>query len=235
MTGVAALAERCVRLARDRRALVGVAGAPGAGKSTVAAALVAALGERDVPAVVVPMDGFHLADAALVRLGRRERKGAPDTFDVAGYLALLGRLRDEGATVWAPEFRREIEDAVAGAIEVPPAVRVVVTEGNYLLGSLTPDRTVVTSAADPWVGVRGLLDEVWYLDLPDDVRRARLVARHVAHGRTPADAEAWVARSDEANARVVAALRDRADLVVDGSGLERHLPAPSRPEEGART
>lgn len=193
------------RLAADRpgRRLLGLAGPPGAGKSTLAAAVVAALGDR---AVLVPMDGFHLAQAELVRLGRADRKGAPDTFDVDGFLALLGRLRDQrpgDPAVYAPRFDRDLEEALAGAVPVAADVPLVVVEGNYLLHD-----------EGSWARVRGLLDEVWYLDLADDVRVGRLVARHVAHGRSPDAAREWVLRSDEANARLVARGRGRADLVV---------------------
>jgi pantothenate kinase len=184
------------------RRLLGLVGAPGAGKSTVAAALMDALGDD---ARLVPVDGFHLADSALVALGRRNRKGAPDTFDGEGFVALLRRLRaaDERC-VWAPEFRREIEDAIAGALPVPREVPLVVTEGLYLL---LPD--------EPWTHARGLLDEVWYVRPPDDLRVARLVARHVAYGKTPDEAREWVMRSDEANAQLVAAAAHRADVVVE--------------------
>lgn len=186
------------------RRILGIAGPPGAGKSTLAAAVVAELG---IDAVLVPMDGFHLAQAELVRLGRAERKGAPDTFDAAGYAALLRRLRaGEAEAVYAPTFDRHLEEPIAGAIEVPPDVPLVLTEGNYLLLD-----------TGPWAGVRALMDEVWYLDLDNEARVSRLIARHVAHGRSAQAARAWVLRSDEANARLVAATRDRADVVITGS------------------
>ncbi|MCW2681788.1 MAG: nucleoside triphosphate hydrolase [Frankiales bacterium] len=183
-----------------RRALLGLAGAPGAGKSTLAAALVEALGGQ---AVLVPMDGFHLADPELDRLGRRDRKGAPDTFDAAGYVHLLRRLRARSDdVVYAPVFVRSQEQAVAGALAVPREVPLVVTEGNYLLadGGFSP--------------VRELLDQTWFVDVDPVLRRQRLVARHVRHGRTPEQAEQWVASSDDLNAQLVDATRDRADLVV---------------------
>ncbi|ROS76822.1 nucleoside/nucleotide kinase family protein [Cellulomonas sp. PhB143] len=206
-----ALAGRAAALlaaGRGRRVLVGVVGAPGAGKSTLASAVADELVEGAPArparrAVVVPMDGFHLADAELVRLGRRDRKGAPDTFDAEGFVALLRRLREDApGPVYAPEFRREVEDPVAGAVRVDREVRVVVVEGNYLL------------LGERWAPVRDLLDETWFVDLPDDVRRARLVARHTAHGKAPGDAKAWVLGPDETNARLVAATRERADVVV---------------------
>lgn len=197
------LTARAHRLARTgRRLVLGIAGPPGAGKSTLAARITDALGPL---AVLVPMDGFHLAQAELARLGRAGRKGAPDTFDAAGYVALLHRLRapEPGTVVYAPAFDRSLEEPVAGAVPVPPDVPLVITEGNYLL-----------YGEGPWAPVRGLLDEAWYLDPGDAVRVPRLVARHVRYGKDRAEAERWVARSDEANARLVAAGRDRADLVV---------------------
>ena len=182
------------------RRILGIAGKPGGGKSTVARSVVAELADR---ARLVPMDGFHLAQPELVRLGRRERMGAPDTFDAAGYAALLTRLRGPDAVVYAPEFRREIEEPIAGAIAVPCQVPLVVTEGNYLLFD-----------EGPWSAVRTLLDEVWFIETDEALRRQRLVQRHVEHGRTPQAASEWVARSDEANAARVARTRVRADAVL---------------------
>ena len=188
-------------LGRPGRALIGIAGPPGAGKSTLAERLVTAVGPA---AAWVPMDGFHLADAALDRLGLRARKGAPETFDGWGYLALLRRLAVEtGHPVWAPDFERTLEQPVAGRIPVDPEVRLVVTEGNYLL----LDRP-------PWPQVRAALSEVWYVEADAGVRLERLLARHVEFGKSPAEARAWVAAVDEPNARLVERGRDAADLVV---------------------
>ncbi len=187
---------------RPERRLLGVAGPPGAGKSTLSAQILAAFPGS---CVVVPMDGFHLAQTELERLGRQDRKGAPDTFDAAGYVALLRRLRAAvpGETVYAPEYRRDLRNGVAGAIAVPPEVPLVLTEGNYLL------------LDDHGFGpVRGLLDACWYAELPEEVRAERLVARHRLFGK-PADAAyAWTHGPDQRNADLVAATRDRADVVV---------------------
>ncbi|MFG2988159.1 nucleoside/nucleotide kinase family protein [Streptomyces sp. NPDC048257] len=189
--------------ASGTRRILGIAGPPGAGKSTLAARLADALGPER--AVVVPMDGFHLARAELDRLGRADRKGAPDTFDAAGYVALLRRLRAErGPTVYAPAFDRSLEEPIAGSIPVAPDVPLVITEGNYLLHD-----------AGEWASVRPLLDEAWYLAPAEGLRLDRLIDRHVRHGKDPAYARAWVARSDEPNARLVALGRHRADLVLD--------------------
>jgi pantothenate kinase len=178
------------------RRILGIAGPPGGGKSTAARQVVAELGER---ARLVPMDGFHLAQSELVRLGRRDRMGAPDTFDVAGYAALLTRLRSDEPVVYAPEFRREIEEPIAGAIAVAREVPLVVTEGNYLL---------------LWPEIRPLLDETWYVETDEELRVQRLIQRHIQFGKTPEYARAWVMRSDEKNAALVANTAKRADVLV---------------------
>jgi pantothenate kinase len=174
--------------------LLGLTGAPGVGKSTLAAAL-------GLP--IVPMDGFHYADVELARRGLLDRKGAPETFDAEGYAALLRRVRTREPDVVAPMFERDLEQPIAGAIAVP-AVGTVVTEGNYLL--LDEPR---------WHAVRDEIDVVWHLEVDDDLRVERLVARHVAFGKSLGASRDWVARVDEANARLVTAARSRADLVVD--------------------
>ena len=205
------LVDRVAALAKRRpRIVLGVAGAPAAGKSTLAEWLVRELTARRLPTVGVPMDGFHLADAALEGLGRRDRKGAVDTFDAHGYLALLRRLRaEQETTVFAPAFERDLEQPVAGSIAVPPGTRVVVSEGNYLL-----------LEEPPWPEVWASFDEVWYVGLDDDVRRARLLDRHVRFGKTPEEARAWVAAVDEPNAALIAASAGRADLRLDVSGWD---------------
>ena len=196
------LVERARRLvASGRRRILGIVGPPGGGKSTVARLVVAQLGDA---AALVPMDGFHLAQAELVRLGRRDRMGAPDTFDADGYVALLRRLRDAtDSVVYAPEFRREIGEPIAGAIAIPRSVPLVVTEGNYLL-----------LEHGGWDGVRALLDESWYVEVDEETRIERLVKRHVAFGKAPGEAREWTMGSDQRNAEVVARTAHRADLVV---------------------
>lgn len=210
---------RC--LAHDGyRAVLGIAGSPGSGKTTLARRLVAELNGTGPPwAAHVPMDGFHLADVELDRLGRRDRKGAPDTFDAGGYAALLRRLREEArnpGVVYAPGFERVLEQPLAGAIPVPPAVRLVVTEGNYLL-----------LGTGPWVRVRRELDEVWFCEVPEAERVRRLVARHEEFGKDHDAALAWTLGPDARNALLVAATRDRADLVVPADMLPG--PAAARP------
>ena len=186
------------------RRIIGIAGAPGAGKTTYAERLVAESERGGVRAAYVPMDGFHLADVALISLGLLDRKGAPETFDAWGYAAFLHRVRESRHVVWAPGFERGLEQPLAAAIAVPPEAELVVTEGNYLL----LDRP-------EWRAVRAALDEVCFLDCADEVRRARLVARHVEFGKSPTQAEAWVARVDDANAALVGESRGRADRWVD--------------------
>jgi pantothenate kinase len=192
--------ERATAMAAAGRTVLGVAGCPGAGKSTLSAAIAA----RVASSVIVPMDGFHLLNEDLVRLGRRNRKGAPDTFDVAAYVAQLAKIRGQNRQpITAPRYDRAASAPVPDAITVEPDVALVITEGNYLLLNEAP-----------WDAVRPLLDEVWFVEVDDAVRVPRLIARHIEFGKTPDEAREWVWRSDEANAVVVAATRDRADVVV---------------------
>jgi len=181
--------------------MIGLVGAPGAGKSTVAEALQASFAETSQ---VVPMDGFHLANVELKRLGRAHRKGAPDTFDSAGYVDLLKRLHTqrEDEIVYAPEFRREIEEPIAGAIPVFPQTGLIITEGNYLLLD-----------EGHWARVPALLDEIWYVDVDDALRIKRLTSRHEKFGRSKEEAMAWVMNTDEPNARVISANKANADLL----------------------
>ena len=196
------LLERARALAgRPGRALLGITGPPAAGKSTLAERLREELGAA---AAYVPLDGFHLAHQLLVENGLVERKGAPDTFDAAGYVALLRRLRDPAeGVVYAPRFDRDIEDSIANAILVPPDVPLVITEGNYLL-----------LRSGPWAQVADLLDEVWYIELAEDTRLRRLIGRHMEFGRDSAEARDRATGSDQRNAVLIEAGRDYASLVV---------------------
>jgi pantothenate kinase len=188
------------------RVMVGLVGPPGSGKSTLAEALAARFSQELGPrtAVAVPMDGFHLSNVELDRLGLADRKGAPQTFDAVGYVHLLRRLRSESDTlVYAPAYSRVLHESIGGAIPVGPQVRLVVTEGNYLL---VPDQ--------PWAGVRELLDLAVYLEVPDGARIPGLLRRQRSRGLDEQAARDWVERSDEANARLVATTRIYADAVL---------------------
>jgi pantothenate kinase len=215
----AELVERARALAAGPgRGVLGITGSPGAGKSTLAAALLKELGATggslagpSVGVAHVPMDGFHLADVALTALGRLDAKGAPDTFDDGGYVALLRRLRaDTEDVIYAPMFERDLEQPLAGAIAVPRSARLVLTEGNYLLH---------------WPDVHALLDEVWFCDPDPAVRTARLVARHVAFGKEADRAASWVGAVDVPNSELVEATRDRADLIVPAAVLDELRPS----------
>ncbi|MFD0430895.1 nucleoside/nucleotide kinase family protein [Streptomyces zhihengii] len=193
--------------AQGGRRILGVTGAPGAGKSTFAGHLVAALNAASPAgplAVLVPMDGFHLAGRELERLGRAAAR-APRHLRRRGIRgpAHPAARPEADTTVWAPDFDRAVEEPVAGSLPVDPGVPLVVTEGNYLLHD-----------GGHWARVRPLLDEVWYLEADPAVRVRRLVDRHVRFGKDRGDAERWVRGSDERNARLVARDRDRADLVI---------------------
>ncbi|MCZ2860320.1 nucleoside/nucleotide kinase family protein [Blastococcus sp. VKM Ac-2987] len=196
------LVDRAATLAvPGSRRILGITGAPGAGKSTLCAALLGSLGAR---AALVGMDGFHYANVELARLGRSDRKGAPDTFDVDGYVALLRRLRTPPAVpVLAPVFDRALEEPIGSAVPVTPDTQLVLTEGNYLLLD-----------EHGWSAVRPCLDEVWYLDVPPEVRERRLLRRRRSYGHEPQAAEDWVRTVDGRNGRTVEASRSRADLVV---------------------
>lgn len=199
------LVERARALAsHGGRRILGIAGAPGAGKSTLAEGIADALGDR---AVLVTMDGFHLANSVLESLGRRDRKGAPDTFDVRGYVVLLTRIASQPAdsedVVYAPVFDRELDASIGSAIPVHGDVPLVITEGNYLLLD-----------SGGWGGVRPLLDEAWFLAPPEDVRVERLIRRHERFGLDHESARAWALGTDQRNADLVATTSASADLVI---------------------
>ena len=201
------------RVQIGKRRVVGIVGPPGAGKSTLAAGLAA---EHPDTHVVVPMDGFHLAQRELRRLGRAQRKGAPDTFDVGGYVSLLERVRtDTDQAVYAPRFDREIEEPIGNAIAVEPRHTTVITEGNYLLHD-----------QDGWEQVRPLLDECWYVDCEYSARIVRLIVRHIEHGRTGAQAAAWVHDVDEPNARLIRSARETADVIIRSDDHRLAFPLP---------
>jgi pantothenate kinase len=189
-----------------QRHLLGITGAPGAGKSKVAQEIVDKLGP-DL-AAFVPMDGFHLSNQTLIALGRRDRKGAWDTFDADGYVHLLRRLRNqEEAIVHAPDFDRNVDESIGSALPIRREVPLVVTEGNYLLSEI-----------GGWAGVAPLLDESWYLEADDSTRLQRLSYRHQLHGMSQAEAETWARTTDQDNAVLIAQSMPQADLVIRLAG-----------------
>ena len=201
-----ALVERARSLAAGgTRRILGITGAPGAGKSTAAEAIARALEGK---AALVGMDAFHLANKVLDSQASRDRKGAPETFDPWGYANLLRRLKSDPAPViYAPAFDRGLEESLGGAVPVGRDVPLVITEGNYLLVD-----------TEEWRAGRHLMDQVWYLETEDDERKTRLVRRHQAFGKPRSEAEAWALGSDQRNADIVEATRERADLIIRLTG-----------------
>ncbi|MEN2742593.1 nucleoside/nucleotide kinase family protein [Microbacterium sp. X-17] len=203
------LARRALRLAAGAgRVIVGIVGSPGSGKTTLARAVVEAADRQagEQVAAYLPMDGFHLADATLEALGRQDRKGAIDTFDGWGFVALLERvLAERDHPVYAPAFDRAVGEPIAGSLAVLPGTRLIVVEGNYLL-----------APSDPWSRIPRLLAESWFIATPEEERLRRLVDRHTRHGRTPEAALAWARDVDGANARLIEPTAASATLIVDG-------------------
>jgi pantothenate kinase len=184
------------------RVLLGITGPPGSGKSTLAAALVQ---RASASARVLSQDAFHLAGSTIAQYYPTLHKGSIDTFDAHGFLHMLRRLRsDEEGVIYAPEFRREIEEPVAGAISIDNSVRLVVVEGNYLL-----------DASSPWNEVHPLLDEVWYSAPPEKTRIKDLVSRHHRYGKSQTAARAWALGPDQENANRVALTKPLADKIVN--------------------
>lgn len=189
-----------------RRYMLGIAGIPAAGKSTLAGWLLDAVNARagGEVAALLPMDGFHLPNDALERRGIRHLKGVPDTFDPAGFVRLLARARDQtDQDIPCPIYDRDLHAPVADALLVKPSHRIVITEGNYLLYELPP-----------WDQIAGLLDEVWFVSASVEQVRPRLIARHMAGGRTRDEAIRKMESTDLPNAALVEGTKHRAHRVL---------------------
>ena len=207
MSGVIGSKEAAVERIRHlltgakNRTIIGIVGKPGAGKSTLSQFIVDQL--RDQPITVVPMDGYHLSNEVLKNLSRSDRKGAPDTFDVQGFTSLLERIQSEKEDIYFPIFDRSIEESIAAQGVVRAETKIVIVEGNYLLHQ-----------QDGWQSVAQHCDEIWFIDIDDEIRLQRLIARHVAYGKSSEEAEKWSRGSDEANARLIAEGKSLADFVI---------------------
>ena len=202
LTSLDEVITRAKSLITGERKIVGLIGKPGAGKSTLSAQLIEHLGAQ---AAILNMDGYHLSNLALRELGRADRKGAPDTFDALGFTAILKRVKNQvDQDIYFPVFDRSIEESIAAQGVITPEVKLVITEGNYLLHN-----------ENNWGGVKELLDESWFIEVDDQIRIERLVNRHHKFGKSKADAHSWATGSDENNARVVAQTRELADVIIN--------------------
>lgn len=184
------------------RALIGIVGKPGAGKSTIVETIKSHFPQNVIS--IVSMDGFHLSNEILEATGKRERKGAPDTFDQEGFIALLTHLKTGGEDIHFPIFHREIEASIADEGVVPKEVKIVLVEGNYLL-----------STEFGWAGVKDLLNSCYFLEIAEPVRLERLITRHINHGKSPEAARAWSLGSDESNAKFIDSTRHLATGTIN--------------------
>lgn len=202
LTSLDEVITRARSLMTGERKIVGLIGKPGAGKSTLSAQLIDQLGDQ---AAILNMDGYHFSNLALRELGRADRKGAPDTFDALGFTAILKRVKNQvDQDIYFPVFDRSIEESIAAQGVITPEIKLVITEGNYLLHN-----------ENNWGGVKELLDESWFIEVDDQLRIERLVNRHHKFGKSKADAHSWATGSDENNARIVAQTRELADVIIN--------------------
>ena len=201
LTSLEEVVSRAKSLMDGERKIVGLIGKPGAGKSTLSAQLIQQLGDQ---AAILNMDGYHLSNETLIELGKRDTKGAPDTFDPVSLIALLKRVKNETEAEHPfPIFHREIEASVQDEGVVRKSARVIVIEGNYLF-----------SREHGWDGLFELLDYTWFIEVDDQIRIPRLIARHIEFGKTPEEAEAWVRRSDDSNAKFIDSTAGRASNII---------------------
>ena len=190
------------RVAESKRTIIGIIGKPGGGKSTLSKYLLKGIDPTLVS--VVPMDGFHLSNKVLKELGRSDRKGAQDTFDVKGFTTLIERIKlDSADPIYYPIFDRSIEESIAAQGVVYPSTRVVIVEGNYLMHD-----------KDGWQEISPLLDQSWYVFLDEDLRISRLISRHIAFGKDPESAKAWAKGSDQVNAELIEIGVGRCDFLI---------------------
>lgn len=186
----------------SKRTIIGIIGKPGGGKSTLSKYLLKGMDPKLVS--VVPMDGFHLSNKVLKELGRSDRKGAQDTFDVQGFTTLIERIKmDSADPIYYPIFDRSIEESIAAQGVVYPSTRVVIVEGNYLMHD-----------KDGWQEISPLLDQSWYAFLDEDIRISRLISRHIAFGKDPESAKAWAKGSDQVNAELIEMGVERCDFLI---------------------
>jgi pantothenate kinase len=190
------------RASAATRTIIGIVGKPGGGKSTLSKYLLKGMDPSLVS--VVPMDGFHLSNKVLKELGKSNRKGAQDTFDVKGFTTLITRIKSDGAElIYYPVFDRSIEESIAAQGVVYPSTRVVIVEGNYLMHD-----------KDGWQEISPLLDQSWYAYLDEDLRISRLISRHIAFGKDPESAKAWAKGSDQVNAELIETGVARCDFLI---------------------
>lgn len=202
--GLDSAGKRILELSKSAgsRILIGIVGKPGAGKSTITSKLREILPQEET--TILSQDGYHLSNAQLKELGRSDRKGAPDTFDPISFTELLKRVStDLENDIYFPIFHREIEESIAAEGVITSKTKIVLVEGNYLL-----------LESHGWHDVANHLDETWYLNIDDDIRLKRLVARHIEYGKDPDFAHSWAHGTDEANARLIEATKVRADAFL---------------------